>query len=82
MNSLERLKAAHKKSIFHRPEIIASKVCGCFCCRHIYSPSDIEQWTDKNEQGLGKTAFFPKYSIDSVLGDPSGFQLFPNFYLL
>jgi hypothetical protein len=81
MNSLERLKAAHKKSIFHRSEVMASKVCGCFCCGHIFSPSDIEQWTDKNDQDLGQTAFCPKCSIDSILGDLSGFPITPEFLL-
>jgi len=79
MNSLERVKAAHKKSIHHRSEIMASKVCGCFCCGHIFSPKEIEQWTDKNGKGVGQTAFCPKCSIDSVIGDSSGFPIIPEF---
>mgnify|MGYP007062144258 CR=1 FL=1 len=79
MNCIERLKAAHKKSIYHRKEILASENCGCFCCGHIFKPSDIAQWTDKNRKGIGQTAFCPKCSIDSVLGDSSGFPITSAF---
>jgi len=79
MNSIERVKAAHKKSSLHRSEIMASKVCGCFYCGHVFPPTDIKQWTDKNGKGVGQTAFCPKCSIDSVLGDISGFPIIPEF---
>jgi len=79
MNSLERVKAAHKKSIFHRSDITASKICGCFHCGHIFPPLEIEQWTHKNGKGIGQTALCPKCSIDSVIGDKSGFPVISKF---
>jgi hypothetical protein len=81
MNSLDRVKAAHKRSIHHRSEVMASKVCGCFHCGHTFPPSEINQWTDKNGKGIGQTAFCPKCSIDSVLGDNSGFPITPDFLI-
>jgi hypothetical protein len=62
--------ATHKQSIRHRSEVEASDVCGCFFCSEIFFPSEIEQWTDNRQ-----TALCPKCSIDSVIGDKSGFPI-------
>ena len=75
MNSIERLKAAHKHSIRHRKEVTSSKYCGCFYCGYIFPPVEISHWIDKNEKAIGQTALCPKCSIDSVLGDKSGFSI-------
>ena len=79
MNGIERVKVAHKKSNYHREEIIAGKLCGCFYCGHIFKPSDITQWIDKNQKGVGQTATCPKCSIDSVIGEKSGFPITEDF---
>ena len=62
------LKEAHKKSSRHREEIRSSEICGCFYCLSIFNPSEIEDWTDDDENKLGQTALCPKCGIDSVIG--------------
>lgn len=79
MNSQERVKAAHRRSINHRREILSSKQCGYFYCGHIFKPAEIDIWTDKNANSVGQTALCPKCSIDSVIGDKSGFPVNEEF---
>jgi hypothetical protein len=81
MSSLVRVKAAHKRSINHRNEIIASSLCGCFNCLYIFKPTDVDQWVDKNVKGIGQTAICPKCSIDTIIGDSSGFPINNDFLL-
>ena len=66
------LADAHKHSIFNMEEILQSKQCGCFYCLEIFNPGEVTEWTDE-EHSMSKTALCPKCSIDSVLGDSSGF---------
>jgi hypothetical protein len=66
---------AHKHSSKHRAEIAASKVCGCFYCLHTFQPSDIERWLTEGDG----TALCPKCTIDSVIGDASGFPITVEF---
>ncbi len=75
MDMTQQLKAAHKKSIYHRAEILASETCGCFYCLTIFSPQQITQWTDPNDE----TALCPECDIDSVLGSASGFPITTEF---
>lgn len=70
---------AHKKSIFHKSEILASVSCGCFYCLEIFPPSEIEQWTDQNFEDKEETALCPKCAIDSVIGSASGFPITKEF---
>lgn len=72
---------AHKKSIFHKSEILNSKICGCFYCLAIFSPTEIEQWTDQNFEDKEETALCPKCGIDSVIGSESGFSVTKEFLL-
>lgn len=65
---------AHKHSIRHRQEIEASQKCGCFFCMEIYGPDAITEWVDD-----ANTALCPKCSIDSVIGDASGFPIDTDF---
>lgn len=60
----EQLQLLHKHSIYHRQQILASQVCGCFYCETMLVPSDIKEWTDNT-----LTAMCPKCGIDSVLPD-------------
>jgi len=71
---------AHKKSIFHKSEILESDVCGCFCCFAIFHPSKIERWTDKDLAEKEETTLCPECGIDSVIGCASGFPITKNFY--
>ena len=65
------LRAAHTHSSNHRREVETSRVCGCFYCLQNYPPSDIEYWIDDPEG----TAQCPQCSIDSVIGDASGYPV-------
>jgi hypothetical protein len=66
--------AAHKHSSKHRAELEKSEKCGCFFCLRIYSPSEIEDWTDGDN-----TAICPHCSVDSVIGDASGYPITKEF---
>jgi hypothetical protein len=68
------LERAHKRSIYHRAEILGSGLCGCFGCLETFEPRVIEEWTDK-----GDTALCPFCGIDSVIGDASGYPITEEF---
>jgi len=78
MTSEPRHIAAHKHSIEHREELLASESCGCFYCRRIFKPSEIREWIDITD-GVGQTAMCPYCGIDSVLGSASGFPITIEF---
>lgn len=73
------LHVAHKKSIHHRKEIEASKICGCFYCEKTFRPTDISDWTDTDGERHQQTALCPHCGIDSVVGDHSGFEITDTF---
>jgi hypothetical protein len=60
------LKASHKSSSCHKEEILSGKLCGCFYCGETFSPTEINEWIDENNN-RGETAICPKCGIDSVL---------------
>ena len=71
---------AHKHCRDNRKELKNSKVCGCFYCLNTFPPEDIIDWLDPldveadiNESG--QTAQCPHCSIDSVVGDASGYTI-------
>lgn len=66
--------AAHKHSSKHRAELEKSEKCGCFFCLNTFSPSEIEDWTDGEN-----TAICPYCSVDSVIGDASGYPITKEF---
>jgi len=56
------------------------KVCGCFYCLRIFSPSEIEYWLiDDNGSDRYGTAICPYCDIDSVIGESSGFPITKEF---
>lgn len=69
------LDQAHKHSFSNRIEIEGSKFCGCFNCVGFFYPQEITDWTDFLFNPEGNTALCPECSIDSVIGDASGFKL-------
>ena len=79
MEPEHELVAAHRHCIYNRQELARSGACGCFYCGAIFGPHDITEWTDKDEQGLRRTALCPECGIDSVIGDASGFRITPSF---
>ena len=70
----DRLEAAHKHTIFNRPELESSALCGCFYCFATFPADDISEWIDD-----GQTAVCPKCPVDSVIGSASGFPITPEF---
>ncbi len=68
------LDTAHKHSSFHRAEVEASSICGCFCCLSTFPPAAITEWIDE-----GETALCPRCPVDAVLGANSGFPITQDF---
>lgn len=74
MNSA--ILAAHNfHSVYNRVEIMESEKCGCFYCLSTFPPSEIEEWADIGDD----TAICPKCSVDSVIGDASGYPIETEF---
>lgn len=75
----DSLEVAHKRhSIFHRDEILASKMCGCFHCLYQFPPAEIVEWTDKRNE-VFTTAVCPRCGVDAILGSKSGFPISRDF---
>jgi hypothetical protein len=70
---------AHKHSSNHREELKKSDLCGCFYCLEIYSPAEIEDWIDEDENGTGTCALCAKCGIDSVIGSASSYPITKEF---
>jgi hypothetical protein len=70
---------AHQHSSNHRKQVLESETCGCFYCLSIYPPSEITEWVDENQTGVGQTALCPKCGIDSVIGSKSGVPINREF---
>jgi hypothetical protein len=68
------LSTPHHHSARHRPEILGSESCGCFCCLHIFPPSQITNWTDE-----AQTALCPACGVDAVIGSASGYPITADF---
>ena len=66
--------SAHEWSSYHRKTLSESDVCGCFYCLQVFTPSEIEDWTDDDD-----TALCPKCGIDSVIGSVSGYPIEREF---
>ena len=71
---------AHRFSIRHRMQILASDSCGCFYCLKVFDPSAIVSWCDE-DSNVGQTALCPHCGIDSVIGSASGYPVTPEFLL-
>lgn len=61
------LKDAYIYNCDHRAELEATEQCGCYYCKRIFSPSEIEEWTHGNE-----TAICPYCGVDSVIPNVPG----------
>ncbi|MDR3094479.1 MAG: cytoplasmic protein [Bacteroidales bacterium] len=72
---MKDIKAAHKYSSNHKPEIIKDNICGCFYCLEIFNPKEIEFWIED----VKGTAICPYCGIDSIIGESSGFPINTDF---
>jgi hypothetical protein len=71
---------AHRHSIQHRDELLASEQCGCFYCLATFPPADIRRWADAcKDRPEGDTAVCPRCGIDAVIGSASGYPLTAEF---
>ena len=76
----EEVKEAHKFSNNHMEALKKDKVCGCFCCLEIFSPSESKEWIiSKNECDRLGTAICPYCQVDSIIGESSGFPITKEF---
>ncbi|MDT4761635.1 hypothetical protein [Sphaerochaeta sp. PS] len=74
--SVTFIKAAHKATIFHEKEVLASSSCTCFYCGHQFDPQQEEHlyWTDLSHP-QSKTLVCPMCGIDCIIGSASGFPI-------
>lgn len=62
------LKTIHEKSRFHKLDLLASPLCGCFSCLRTFPPSEIQEWVRSDAHDVEKTcAVCPYCSVDAVL---------------
>lgn len=76
------LHDAHRRSANHRDDVLVSEICGCFYCRSVFGPGEIDEWVDENDDGIAQTALCPRCGVDSVLGSASGFPIDRDFLSL
>ncbi len=77
---MEDFIKAHKFSNNHMEQLKNDKLCGCFYCLEIYSPSEINEWiVADNDCDRYGTAICPYCGIDSVIGESSGYPITKNF---
>jgi S-formylglutathione hydrolase FrmB len=60
------LVALNQASRQHRQALLASKICGCFCCLAVFGPFQIRKWIENDA-----TALCPRCDADAVIGDAS-----------
>jgi len=80
---LEYIEKAHKATIFHEKEILASSLCTCFYCAYQFDPheeKDLEWWDINNPKG--KTLVCPMCGIDCIVGDASGFPITDTDFIM
>ena len=76
----EHKRAAHKFSSNHKPELEKDRLCGCFYCLRIYSPSEIKEWlVEETAIDWRGTAIYPFCDVDSVIGESSGYPITREF---
>jgi hypothetical protein len=73
------IREAHVHSSNHRTELMNSDLCGCFYCCQIFAPSEITMWLNPDPGKEEETALCPNCTIDSVIGDKSGFPITEEF---
>ena len=77
---------AHEHCNQNRLEVLASELCGCFCCLAIFPPSEIHVWwstlwddPDYEITAEEDQAICPHCWIDSVIGSASGYPITLEF---
>lgn len=74
---------AHKYSNNHMEQLKKDKICGCFYCLKVFSPSEIVDWLiSKDESNTADrfgTALCPYCCVDSVIGESSSYPITKEF---
>ena len=70
------VEVAHEYSIYNRTGLEKDRLCGCFECVKIFSPSEIDEYIEEEPDD---TAICPYCGIDSVIGESSGFPMTEDF---
>ena len=65
------IKESRKHFTNNRQTILQDSICGCIYCMEIFSPSEITAWIEDP----GGTATCPYCTIDSVVGESSGYPI-------
>jgi hypothetical protein len=73
------VKKTHQYSSRHRKYVLQSETCGCFYCFALFPPSEIVEWVDDDDSGVGQTALCPSCGIDAVLPDSAARPLNSEF---
>lgn len=60
---LDYLDDCHRLCTANRDSVLTGKVCGCFHCRTIFPPVEIDEWWDDGDD----TAVCPRCGIDAIL---------------
>ena len=71
----KELKEAHQHCTSNYKELEKSKICGCFHCKKVFNPREINEWIQDSEL----TAVCPHCNIDSIIGDASGYSITKKF---
>ena len=74
------LVKAHGYCSNHKPELEQDRICGCFDCLNIFSPSEITEWViERTKIDWRGTAICPHCGDDTVIGESSGFPITKKF---
>jgi hypothetical protein len=52
---------------FHREDLLAAPICGCYHCCAMFPPSQIVKWTNEDDDGVGQTAVCPRCGQSKVI---------------
>ena len=80
MRSRADLESIHRFSDHHRDLLARSERAGCFYCRRLFDPKEIEEWVDgpqveTGDTADGVTALCPHCGIDAVLPSAAPIRL-------
>ena len=70
------LTEIHNHSKNNKTEILSSRIYGCFYCKKIFKPNEIQNWLSDDKDQTALCAFC---QIDSVIGDAGGFEITETF---
>ena len=71
--------SAAQSAFFNEAVIKASTVCGCFSCEMIFPANTVSHWVTDIGNGEEATALCPCCTMDTVIGDASGFPVTREF---